>query len=81
MLPVLTVLFTFYRLFEHFGPVLLELADASMSIAEAFAMLRLHLDLGTCRQCAELVLKMIENITNNPNQVKYCQINILSEVD
>ena len=43
---------------EHFGPELQELADASVSVSEAFAMLRMHLPAADVRLAADLALKV-----------------------
>jgi hypothetical protein len=50
--------FSLPELVEHFGPEMQELADASVSVAEAFAMLRMHLPAADVRLSADLALKV-----------------------
>jgi Ca2+-binding EF-hand superfamily protein len=50
--------FSLPELVVHFGPEMQELADASVSVAEAFAMLRMHLPAADVRLSADLALKV-----------------------
>jgi Ca2+-binding EF-hand superfamily protein len=67
------------EIFEHFGLIIEESADAAVSIAEVFAMLRLHCNTNTVRLAADMSLKIIDNILKNPSEIKYAQVNIKSE--
>jgi hypothetical protein len=50
--------FSLPELVEGFGAELQELADASVSVSEAFAMLRMHLPAADVRLAADLALKV-----------------------
>ncbi len=71
--------FSFPEIFEFFGPVIQDAADATVSIAEAFAMLRLHLATADIRLCADMAMKVVDNVINNANNSKFWQINVKSE--
>jgi hypothetical protein len=67
--------FSFPEIFEHFGPRLQEYAESSISIAEAFSMLRLHCSAADVRLTADLCFKILDNIITHPADHKYWQIN------
>jgi Ca2+-binding EF-hand superfamily protein len=72
--------FIFPEIFENFGSFIQEHADASLGIAEAFAMLRMHCSLSDIRSAADMSLRIIDNILNNTGDSKYWQINVQSQV-
>ena len=67
------------EIIEHFGAELEELADSSVSIAESFAMLRMHLVNVDVRQAADLALKILDNILDHPNDPKLWKLNLKNE--
>ena len=70
---------SFPEIIEHFGAELEELADSSVSIAESFAMLRMHLVNVDVRQAADLALKILDNILDHPNDPKLWKLNLKNE--
>lgn len=72
--------FTLPEVFEHFGSILQEMSDSTVTIPEAFALLRLNLPVPEVTSAAHVAMKIIDNILNHVNDSKYWQINIKSEV-
>ena len=68
------------ELFEQFGLALQELSESSVSIAEAFAMLRMRLSAVDVRAAADVVMKVIDNLLEHSNDPKYWHVNIRNEV-
>jgi Ca2+-binding EF-hand superfamily protein len=72
--------FSLPELFEFFGPELQEATESSISISEAFAMLRLHCSSADVRAAADMALKIVDNIILHHNDPKYWQVNVKSDV-
>ena len=72
--------FSLPELFEQFGLALQELSESSISIAEAFAMLRMHLSATDVRAAADVVSKIIDNLVEHSSDPKYWHVNIRNEV-
>lgn len=72
--------FTLPEFFEHFGIEIQELSKASVSVAESFAMLRMHLSAADVRAAADCVLRVIDTLLEHPSDPKYWQVNIRNEV-
>ena len=72
--------FTLPEFFEHFGMEIQELSGASVSVAEAFAMLRMHLSAADVRAAADCILRVIDTLLEHPTDPKYWQVNIRNEV-
>ena len=66
--------------FEECGHAVQEQSGASVSVAEAFAMLRMHLSSTDVRACADFVIKIIDNLVEHPTDPKYWQVNVKNEV-
>jgi Ca2+-binding EF-hand superfamily protein len=70
------VAFFLPEVFEAFGAVLEESQrGGSVSIAEAFAMLRLYLSHTEVHAAADLAVRVVDNILGHPKDPKYWQIN------
>jgi hypothetical protein len=67
-------------LFEHFGIIIQETGDYTVTVSEAFAMLRFQCDAQDVRAAAETSLRVIDNMLKNQENPKYWRINVTSEV-
>ena len=67
------------ELVEHFGYILQDHADTSISVSEAFAMFRMRCNNTEVRAAAELALSQIQNILNHPKDTRLWEINITGE--
>ena len=71
--------FSLPEIFEHFGPSVQEFADASVSVAEAFAMLRLYHSTTDVRLAADMAIKIVDNILSKADDSKFWQVNVKSD--
>ena len=71
--------FALPEVFVHFGSILTDIAESSISVAEAFAMFRLHSSSTEIRVAADLVCRILDNILQKQDP-KYWQVNLNSEV-
>ena len=71
--------FSLPELFEFFGSIVQETGEGSVSIAEAFAMMRLHYNTADVRLIADMAQKVVENILQHTDDSKYWLVNIKSE--
>ena len=71
--------FSLPEMFEFFGSIIQEAGDSSVSVAEAFAMLRLHYNAADVRGVADMALKVTSNILDHTNDSKFWLVNIRSE--
>ena len=72
--------FSLPELFEQIGPALKELCDSSVSVAEAFAMLRMQLSATDVRAAADAVRKVLDTLLEHVSDPKYWQVNVRNEV-
>ena len=72
--------FALPELYEHFGLDIQELSDASVSVSAAFSMLKMTLTAADVRAAADLVLRIIDSLLQHPNDPKYWQVDVRSEV-
>lgn len=72
--------FSLPEVFEHLGPFIQDIAEASVGVDEAFSMVRLYLASSDVRAAADLALKIIDNMILHKDDSKYWQVNVRSEV-
>jgi Ca2+-binding EF-hand superfamily protein len=72
--------FSLPELFEFFGHNIQEYGEGTLSVSEAFAMLRMHCSASDIRLGTDMMLLIIDNILNHPTDSKFWTVNIRSEV-
>ena len=73
--------FSLPELFEQFGLEFQEISESSVSIAEAFAMLRMRLSATDVRAAADAVRTILDNLLEHSSDPKYWHVNIRNEVN
>jgi Ca2+-binding EF-hand superfamily protein len=66
-------------LIEHFGLLIMDICDASVSVGEAMAMFRLHCETAVIRAAVDSVIRILDNIIAHSDNSKYWKVNILHE--
>ena len=72
--------FVLPELYEQFGLDIQELSDASVSVSAAFSMMKMTLSAADVRAAADIVVRIIDALLEHPNDPKYWQLNVRSEV-
>ena len=68
------------EVFEFFGASIQEYGEGTLSVTEAFAMIRMHCNPTDIRLAADMMLLIIDNIINHPTDSKFWHVNVKSEV-
>ena len=68
------------EVFEFFGASIQEYGEGTLSVTEAFAMIRMHCNPTDIRLAVDMMLVIIDNILNHPGDSKFWHVNIKSEV-
>ena len=72
--------FSLPELFESFGSYIQDAGEKSISVSEAFSMLRLHNSIADVRLTAGKLVEIIDKILQNSSDPKYWVLNVKSEV-